>query len=78
MAESIKGTDFEAIFDYHADTVEIGRLAQDYGVPHMVLTHLIPAPNNEKDESRFEADLRTGGYTGKVTVGRDLMSFDLG
>jgi ribonuclease Z len=44
----------------------------------MVLTHLIPAPNNEKDESRFEADLRTGGYTGKVTVGRDLMSFDLG
>ena len=78
MAESIKGTDFEAIFDYHADTVEIGRLAQDYGVPHMVLTHLIPAPNNEKDESRFEADLRTAGYTGKVTVGRDLMSFNVG
>jgi len=77
MAESIKGTAFETIFDYHADTVEIGKLAAEYEVPHLVLTHLIPGPQSEKDESRFEADVRAGGFAGKLTVGRDLMEFTL-
>lgn len=77
MSEAIKGTAFETIFDYHADTVEVGRLATKYNVPHLVLTHLIPAPQNEKDESRFEADVRSSGFVGKVTVGRDLMTFPL-
>lgn len=77
MAKSVQGTAFETIFDYHADTVEIGRLAHEYEVPHLVLTHLIPAPKNDADEERFAADIRSSGYAGQLTVGRDLMSFEL-
>ena len=36
------GTVFEKIFSYHADTVELGEMAARSGVPHVVLTHLIP------------------------------------
>ncbi len=33
---------YETIFSYHADTVELGEMAARAGVPHVVLTHLIP------------------------------------
>lgn len=78
MHEAIAGTVFETIFSYHADSIELGEMAERSGVPHLVLTHLIPQPNDEKDESRFESDVRRGGYRGKVTVGRDLMAFVIG
>jgi len=78
MAKAIAGTVFESIFAYHSDTVEVGRLAQRYGIPRLVLTHLIPAPQNDKDEERFADDVRAGGFTGELTVGRDLMVFELG
>ena len=77
MAKAISGTVFETIFSYHSDTVEVGRLAQEYGIPRLVLTHLIPAPQNDKDEARFADDVRRGGFTGELTVGRDLMTFDI-
>ena len=75
LAEHVKGTVFETIFSYHADSIELGEMAERSGVPHLVLTHLIPQPSDEKDEERFESDVRRGGYRGKVTVGRDLMAF---
>lgn len=78
MAKAISGTVFETIFSYHSDTVEVGRLAQQYGIPRLVLTHLIPAPQTDKDEERFAADVRAGGFTGELTVGRDLMVFEIG
>jgi len=77
MAKAISGTVFETIFRYLSDTVEVGRLAQEYGIPRLVLTHLIPAPRNDKDEARFADDVRRGGFTGELTVGRDLMTFDI-
>ena len=77
MAPVIAGTPFEHIFDYHADTVALGAMAQRAGLPHVVLTHLIPPPTTPDEEAAFERDLRTGGYTGRVTVGRDLMTFTL-
>ena len=77
LAAHVKGTVFETIFEYHADTITLGTLAEQVGVPHMLLTHLIPAPATEKDESRFAADLRAGGYTGRITVGRDLVTVEL-
>lgn len=73
MAGAIKGTAFENIFDYHADSVTVGELAQKHKVKHLVLTHLIPQPRTEEDEAKFENDARAGGYTGTVTVGRDLL-----
>jgi hypothetical protein len=39
-----------------------------------MLTHLGPPPKNEVDEQGFSDDVRAGGYTGHVFVGRDLMS----
>jgi ribonuclease Z len=77
MAPVIAGTPFEHIFDYHADTVALGAMAQRAGVPHVVLTHLIPPPVTADDEAAFEADVRQGGYAGRITVGRDLMTFTL-
>lgn len=77
MAESIQGTAFEQIFDYHADSVTVGELAQQYGIKHLVLTHLIPQPRTAEDEQKFADDARAGGYTGQITVGRDLLKVSI-
>lgn len=78
MSAAIAGTVFERIFDYHADTVKLGAMAERASVPHLVLTHLIPQPKSSDDEERFVADVRRGGYTGQVSVGRDLMTVEIG
>jgi ribonuclease Z len=77
MADAIQGTAFEKIFDYHADSELLGEFAQRYDIAHVVLTHLIPQPKTEKQIAAFEADLRRGGYMGRVTVGSDLMVVDV-
>jgi ribonuclease Z len=78
LAGAVAGTVFETIFSYHADTVEPGAMAERAGVPHLVLTHLIPAPRDPSEAAGFEEDVRAGGYTGRVTVGEDLASFTFG
>jgi ribonuclease Z len=72
LSAAIAGTVFEKIFDYHADTVALGAMAERAGVRHLVLTHLIPPPDRPEDADAFAADVRAGGYTGRVTVGTDL------
>lgn len=72
LADAVRGTRFETIFSYHADTVALGEMAQRIGVPHLVLTHLIPAPQTPDQEAEYEDDVRRGGYQGRLTVGRDL------
>jgi ribonuclease Z len=74
LRDAIAGTVFETIFSYHADTVALGTSMARAGVPHLVLTHLIPPPDTPEEEHGFEADVRVGGYNGAVTVGRDLYS----
>ena len=61
-AAVIAGTTFETIFSYHADTVPLGALAERAGVPHVVLTHLIPPPDTADAAAAFAADVRDGGY----------------
>lgn len=72
MASAIVGTVFETIFSYHADTVELGAMAARAGVPHVLLTHLIPPVEGGDDADEFGRDLRDGGYRGVITVGDDL------
>lgn len=72
LAPLIAGTPFETIFSYHADTVALGAMAERADVPHVMLTHLIPPPNDPRDRDAFAQDLRDGGYSGRITVGRDL------
>jgi ribonuclease Z len=74
MAPLIAGTPFETIFDYHADTAALGAMAAAAGIGHLVLTHLIPPPGDSVGEQDFVADVRGGGYTGPLTVGRDLLT----
>ncbi len=73
MAPMIAGTFFEKIFDYHADTVALGAMAQRAQVPHLVLTHLIPSPTNSDEATAFSEDVFSAGYTGAVSVGFDLL-----
>jgi ribonuclease Z len=77
LEDLIKGTELETILSYHADTVPLGTLAERAGVPHVVLTHLIPAPTTDDEEAAFSSDLRDGGYTGQITVGRDLTTVEV-
>jgi ribonuclease Z len=78
LAPLIARTVYETIFSYHADTVELGALAARAGVPHVVLTHLIPPPDQPEDRRAFAQDLRDGGYAGSITVGEDLTTISLG
>jgi ribonuclease Z len=77
MAPLIAGTPFERIFDYHADSVALGGMAEAAGIGHLVLTHLIPPPADREAEQAFADDVRAGGYTGPVTVGEDLTTITL-
>ncbi|MNH99579.1 Ribonuclease Z [compost metagenome] len=62
---------------YHSTTLEVAEIARKAGVQHLVLTHHIPAPAaNEAAEEEYIEGMRSI-YTGKITVGRDLMEFDL-
>ncbi|MFD7812777.1 MBL fold metallo-hydrolase [Streptomyces sp. NPDC059785] len=77
LAEFVRDTPFETIFSYHADTVALGAMAQRVGVSHLVLTHLIPEPMSPEQEAEYEAEVRRGGFTGRVSVGRDLLTVTL-
>lgn len=77
MKPLIEGTPFEQIFDYHADTVALGGLAEAAGVGHLVLTHLIPPPPDDAAVDAFADDVREGGYSGRLTVGHDLFTIEI-
>lgn len=62
--------------NYHADTVELAKLAQQAGVKHLVLTHLIPAPDNFYMKATFTAGM-SNEYKGKITIGEDGMDLRL-
>lgn len=65
----------EHLIAYHSDSVQVGGLAQRAGVPTLVLTHLIPSPEQTTEaESEWIEDVRRGGYTRDVVVAHDLTS----
>ncbi|MEW2354575.1 MBL fold metallo-hydrolase [Spirillospora sp. NPDC029432] len=59
------------IADYHADTVELGAMAERAGVATLVLTHLEPAPRSPEEAAAFAAEVRRGGFGGRLIVGED-------
>lgn len=62
---------------YHSTTLEVAELAKQAGVPHLVLTHHIPAPYpTEEAEAEYTAGMRDI-FGGRITMGRDLMAFQL-
>ena len=61
---------------YHASPVEAAQIAQEAGVAHLVLTHLVPAPPNALARRMFLAGV-ADVYDGEVTLGEDGMRFSL-
>lgn len=61
---------------YHTSPVEAAETAREAGVPHLVLTHLVPAPPNALARRMFLAGV-TDVYDGEVTLGEDGMRFAL-
>ena len=66
------------ILDYHADTRLIGAQAAELGVPVLVLTHLIPAPNDPETLNGYVRDIRDAGFDGELVVADDLDHVVLG
>jgi len=61
---------------YHTSPVEAAEVAREAGVPHLVLTHLVPAPPNGLARRIFLAGV-ADVYGGEVTLGADGMRFSL-
>lgn len=58
------------IYDYHSSAKEAGEAAEKAKAKILVLTHLIPANATEQDF----LDEAKKGFSGKIIVGRDLMT----
>lgn len=78
LSDNERGKFTENLVSYHADTVELGAMAKRLGVPHLLLTHLIPQPRTDAEVQAFADDVRAGGYDGDVRVCSDLDSIMIG
>lgn len=70
--EAVLAAGMPHVAAYHADTVQLGRAAQEAAVETLVLTHLEPSPRGPAEADLFEADVRAGGFTGTLLVADDL------
>jgi ribonuclease Z len=61
--------------DYHAPIEGMAETAQQAGVKHLVISHVMP-PVSQEQETQFIAGLDQI-FRGKITVGRDLMRLAL-
>lgn len=71
------GMDFEATvaertIPYHADNIALAKQAQEAGVKHLLLTHLIPYPDSFVVRQMY-TDGMGQHYKGKLTVAQDGM-----
>lgn len=63
---------FELLDTYHTSSEDVGKVADGAGAKHLVLSHIIrPRPDAD-----FSADIAPE-YKGKLTVGEDLMTFEV-
>lgn len=71
------GMDFEATvaertIPYHADNIALAKQAQEAGVKHLLLTHLIPYPDSFIVRRMYTEGMGAH-FTGKLTVAKDGM-----
>jgi len=62
---------------YHAEATELGQMATRAEVGHLVLTHMLPSPNNLEQKQAYADAVRAGGFTGLLTVADDLELIEL-
>jgi ribonuclease Z len=65
---------FELLKTYHTASDEVGKVAAGAGARHLVLSHLLRAQGSADD---FASDVEPV-YKGKLTLGEDLMTFEVG
>ena len=71
--EFLRGVDLGVIDAGHPTDEQIVELAARTQVPRLVCSHLY----RELDEEEMNAKAREKGYSGRLIVGQDLMTFDL-
>lgn len=76
MGQAEDATLMTHVIEYHADTLQLAQLADKYQVKHLVLTHMIPEPNNLISRYLFTAGMRDR-YDGKITLAEDGMDITL-
>lgn len=64
------------VIEYHADTLQLADMAQEHRVKHLVLTHMIPEPNDFISRYLFSAGMRDR-YDGQITIAEDGMHIAL-
>ncbi len=60
----------EHLMASHTLVADVGCIARDAGVKHLVLNHLVPADDPETRPEHWEVEVRTA-YAGALTVARD-------
>jgi ribonuclease Z len=69
----------EGIVVISGDTVVCDEVAEmSAGADVLVLTHLVPPPDDAASAVLFEDAVRSGGYRGRVTFGEDLSRVTFG
>lgn len=64
---------FELLRTYHTSSSEVGKVASNSDAKHLVLSHVL---RNQGDQAAYEADIAPS-YRGKLTLGEDLMTFEV-
>jgi len=62
---------FELMRTYHTSSTEVGKVATNANTKHLILSHVMGG-----DRASYEADIAPA-FGGKLTVGEDLMSFEV-
>lgn len=66
----------KAIISHHTTAEEVGKIAKEANVKHLVLTHLVPADDPSITDEVWVNEVRKQ-YAGPVTVSKDLQRFEL-
>lgn len=77
LGDVVASGPYAPIGNYHTDCRDLGALAEEVGVPRLVLTHLIPQPKTPEEATRFGTEARAGGYRGDVVVAEDLTRVEI-
>lgn len=76
-ASNVPESLLEHLAEAHTSVDKVGAVAEAAGAKNLVLNHFVPADPREVNDGQW-ARRAQRGYSGKVHVGQDLMSFGLG
>ena len=76
LGNQVESDRAQAVMSYHADTIELAKIAAQAKVGKLVLTHVIPAPANGII-ARFIVSGMDEHYAGPIVIAEDGMEFTL-